>query len=1110
MPIQTNNASEPIPGYRVRKRIGAGGYGEVWIADAPGGLQKAIKFVYGYLDEDRANRELKSLNRIRGVRHPFLLSLERIEVVEGQLLIVTELADTSLKARYEECRQAGMQGIPRDELLVYIKDTAEALDYMSEQHSLQHLDVKPENLLLLSGRIKVADFGLVKDIGERSISMMGGLTPLYASPEVYDGLPSRFSDQYSLAIVYQEMLTGQLPFTGNSAAQLAMQHATADPSLESLSPIERSILARALDKTPTRRYGSCRELVERLVKGDAPEAVAPAIHITTAGDAPVARVAPLEAEAERLLGPVELSVVTDTCQPTLFLGLGGVAGNVLRMLKGRLAHRFGGADTPFSMLAVDTDAKALAQLQHDISYATFEANEVVHLPLQRPENYRSQSGELLKWLSRRWLYNIPRSLQPEGRRPLGRLALVDNAQRLYSAIHAAAQRARDPEGIAAAEQASGLKFAPGLRVVIVASPSGATGGGMALDVAYASRQILTGLGLGEARVIGLLPHLMGGSRMQRELGAVNAYAFLEEWYHYSRRGYPGDKSCGLQPVTAKSPPFDDAYLVHLGDSQGVAELDEACRSLANYLFIDAVTQAGEFFRQCRSGGEEQPAPGARVLLRTFGISRVGMEEDDWMEAAAEQLAKAMAEYWKGRDPDPLDTNSVLFRQISVGAAMEKREEFDPRRLRELDTLAKDRCHKLALDVDAIRVAATRLIEAELGHGTLLEFLRRVIRESHAFEGDTWQAERLFSALRVAFGDAVCLGKGAREPAPLEAQLSLRLKALADACGEKAGSWVRRAVELTPVRINGARWLARSIVKHLQGMEESCAESIVGYQHELRDLEHLLQHGPPQPEKSKRPAPPYIPSEQEVLQYAHLRLLAMIDRCVGRFAQFVVPFLEEADTDLLHLLKAWEATGSRFESAAERVRGGSDAARSALAHLVGHGIDKLDAVSRAELIRLAGRQRIYDAMERVVSDPDAAAAGLRRCARRLLLDELQNSDVACFPKSGQTPRASRVTHALARSVPVLRGCGGEQRLLALIPNGSSVETARRFFDKNCEQAPTLLPNDSDDVVLCHEVGGINLLRAANLLVEGNPQHIQCAAHVRTRTDVDWSNLTDSRG
>ncbi|MEX0714033.1 MAG: hypothetical protein WD278_16970, partial [Pirellulales bacterium] len=93
MVFQPRENAEPIPGYVLQQRLGAGGYGEVWKVSAPGGLTKAIKFVYGRMDDDRASRELKALGRIREVRHPFLLSLERFDVIEGQLVIVTELAD---------------------------------------------------------------------------------------------------------------------------------------------------------------------------------------------------------------------------------------------------------------------------------------------------------------------------------------------------------------------------------------------------------------------------------------------------------------------------------------------------------------------------------------------------------------------------------------------------------------------------------------------------------------------------------------------------------------------------------------------------------------------------------------------------------------------------------------------------------------------------------------------------------------------------------------------------------------------------------------------------------------------------------------------------------
>ncbi len=255
---------ERFGGYSLQERIGAGGYGEVWKAEAPGGLAKAVKFVYGILGEERASRELKALQRIKEVRHPFLLSLERIEIIDGRLVIITELADSSLKERYQQCRNSGLSGIPRNQLLNYLSDTAEALDYMSEHFSLQHLDIKPENLLILGGRIKVADFGLVKEIENSMVSIMGGMTPVYAAPELFDGGPSRHSDQYSLAIVYQEMLSGTLPYPGKTTAQLANQHLRSQPQLSSLPHADRPIIARALSKDPHERFPNCRTLIDSL------------------------------------------------------------------------------------------------------------------------------------------------------------------------------------------------------------------------------------------------------------------------------------------------------------------------------------------------------------------------------------------------------------------------------------------------------------------------------------------------------------------------------------------------------------------------------------------------------------------------------------------------------------------------------------------------------------------------------------------------------------------------------------------------------------------------------------------------------------------------------
>src|SRR5262249_20914348 len=135
MPVRLETNAEPIPGYKLVERLGGGGFGEVWKAVAPGGIFKAIKFVYGNVDNgagecQRAKQELKALSRVKTVRHPYILSLERFDIVNGQLLIVMELADRNLWDRFRECTEKGLPGIPRDELLRYMEETAEALDLM--------------------------------------------------------------------------------------------------------------------------------------------------------------------------------------------------------------------------------------------------------------------------------------------------------------------------------------------------------------------------------------------------------------------------------------------------------------------------------------------------------------------------------------------------------------------------------------------------------------------------------------------------------------------------------------------------------------------------------------------------------------------------------------------------------------------------------------------------------------------------------------------------------------------------------------------------------------------------------------------------------------------
>ena len=311
MPVLIANQSELIPGYRLVERLGQGGFGEVWKAEAPGGLLKAVKIIHGLstskLDATELNQELKALNRVKTVRHPFILSLDRFDLVDGRLIIVSELADCTLLDRFQACRASHLPGIPRQELLRCLEEAAEALDLMNEQFNLQHLDIKPQNLFLLYNHVKVGDFGLVKDLEGMFAQLSGAVTTAYAAPETFEGKASRYCDQYSLAITYQELLTGKRPYDGASARQLMMQHVMGVPNLEPLPQADQPVVGRALSKDPEERYPSCLEFVRALRQSSAStsqEAAAypvttpnSATTIETAGDA-----TPTVRGAQRLSG----------------------------------------------------------------------------------------------------------------------------------------------------------------------------------------------------------------------------------------------------------------------------------------------------------------------------------------------------------------------------------------------------------------------------------------------------------------------------------------------------------------------------------------------------------------------------------------------------------------------------------------------------------------------------------------------------------------------------------------------------------------------------------------------------------------------------------------
>jgi serine/threonine protein kinase len=1147
--LQAITSAEPIPGYRIRERIGAGGYGEVWTADAPGGLVKAIKFVYGFLNEDRASRELKALNRIKTVRHPFLLSLERIEVVDGQLLIVTELAEASLKDRFDAYRAKEATGIPRDELLRYMRDTADVLDFMNEEHSLQHLDIKPENLLLLAGRVKVADFGLVKDIHDATASLMGGLTPLYAPPEVFDGRPSRRSDQYSLAIVYQEMLTGELPFPGTTAMQLARQHLHARPRLSALPEHDQEIIARALSKAPNDRFANCREMIDALDR--APQEAAGrsaeradvnrsrdtlrrhsserSAGVEPPGDAgfiapswadvdsAVPRVQ--DAPAVTALPPLEVPDTVRVAHPTVFVGVGRSAGRILLQLRRRLADRFGMLDNlpAFQMLLLDTDSKDLMQLTQNRH--GFRPDELLAMPLRHPQDYRNDSGSLLRWISRRWLYNIPKSLKTEGLRPLGRLAFIDHAEDISQRLRQALVAATEPSALTLSRETTELPFQEhDVRVVLIASVSGGTGSGVVADLAFLIRHQLEQLGFAGDNLYAVLTHSVGRNPRDKELSAINAYAALSELNHFARSdgGYPGERACGLPPYKHAGDVLRHTYLVDLGEGLSEQEFDEAAERVAAYLYLDAATSAGNFFAACRSESEDGSA--SDMSLRTLGLYQFSCLQDDIVALATDHLSRYAVDRWLVGSAVSLEPPVLKRSAALVGRTTGPNRQVE---YLHLQVPAERFADANRLDFDSLIEEVFRYIEHELGQSVTVFFQQQLEilpwPEASSPQGTAALIAQLTKALDALLGGKHDpLDQSRADLGTLEASLQNFRKRATVKRTEAIREWLLDRVDDENSRVRGAMWLAKWLGNLCQTAEERAVQLRQTVAHELTEAERLLEALPTTRGRSRDRAGPDLP--ELLAQYCKHRLYERVVETVesiGKAAKSQVAAvrdeLVDLERELRHLADHFDTSRTLDALVAEDDLGAEDLLDSVNRVLV-DGIHQLaeqleQRLQTAVLKDAGGLRKLLGQGGETRNRLPAAIRAVTRSAVIGMMKTLDVADVMFSKNRGQGNEAATLLESLESATPRLLRCGGAKRLLVMLPQGSNHVRPLQILHQQMGETPSLAQNHDGEFVMCYEVERISLTQVAVTLIEGRRDLAAAAGRVHARTDVNWAPLPD---
>ncbi|MBC8115194.1 MAG: serine/threonine protein kinase, partial [Candidatus Saccharimonas sp.] len=250
----------PVDGFTIRRGIHRGGFGEVYYAVSDAGKEVALKLL-----QHEPDVELRGVTQCLNLKHPNLVNLFDVKTdSHGESWVVMEYVNgTSL----EDVLAAFPNGLSLDEVRDWLTGLVAGVSHLHDR-GIVHRDLKPANVYRENGVVKVGDVGLSKKLGSdrRGAHTQSVGTVYYMAPEVAKGQYGPEVDVYSLGIMLYELLTGRVPFTGETTAEILMKHLTAKPDLAPLPERLRAVVARALEKDPQKRTSTVRQLEEEFAQ----------------------------------------------------------------------------------------------------------------------------------------------------------------------------------------------------------------------------------------------------------------------------------------------------------------------------------------------------------------------------------------------------------------------------------------------------------------------------------------------------------------------------------------------------------------------------------------------------------------------------------------------------------------------------------------------------------------------------------------------------------------------------------------------------------------------------------------------------------------------------
>lgn len=272
MAREDNYIGRQIGNYRIVEELASGSFGRVYKGVHIYLTKRvvAIKVLHRtYLGSQKERDNfLQEAQLLEMLKHPHILPIHDVGIDDGIPYFVVEYAPNgSLRDRLQEHHP---HPLPVDEALIILTQVGQGLSHAHQQNII-HRDLKPENILFNArGDALLADFGIAVVLSTPRTSPVNIIgTPLYMAPEQFNGMVSKRSDQYALACIAYEMVTGRNPFAASSAVSMALKHMTETPPAPTRFntylpiPVEQAIL-KALSKERADRYADVAAFIAAL------------------------------------------------------------------------------------------------------------------------------------------------------------------------------------------------------------------------------------------------------------------------------------------------------------------------------------------------------------------------------------------------------------------------------------------------------------------------------------------------------------------------------------------------------------------------------------------------------------------------------------------------------------------------------------------------------------------------------------------------------------------------------------------------------------------------------------------------------------------------------